>query len=89
MSTIEHYNILINELTSPNVNAQRMLDIRNETLQDIFNFRDAKVFDSLVRWDYYVQSRIYHNKTNLEIPGNVQEVTSILILIQQLLIENK
>ena len=52
MSTIEHYNILINELTSPNVNTQRMLDIRNEILQDIFNFKDAKVFDSLVRWDY-------------------------------------
>lgn len=88
MSNLEHCNKLINELTSFDVTEQRMLEIRNELLQIIFDFKDASVFDELVEWNYHVKTRIEDNKINLNRPGNSQGVNQLAVLTRQLFLRN-
>lgn len=88
MSELEPYNVLINELISPNVTEERFLNIKNKLLQIVFDFKDISEFDSLVEWNNSVNQRVISNRENLEIPGNIGKVVAISGIIRRLSLKN-
>ncbi|MEZ4853831.1 hypothetical protein [Flavobacterium sp.] len=84
MSKLKHEENLGVELLSHDITEKRFLEIRNELLQIVFNYKNANVFDSLILWNNFLKVRLEDNKINIERPGNQEGVTAILSVIRQL-----
>ena len=79
---------LFNEFEDKNTTEERRKDIKKALLQIVFNFKDASVFDNLVRWSFFCDVRISNLKENVEYPNVYPMVSSILDFVRQLEIDH-
>ena len=85
----EKISTLIGNLLSSETTPREINLIRNEINQILTKYKNNRFTKEIERWNIYVNQRIEFSERGLSVPGNHEDVMSIMEVVRSLDEDNK